>query len=117
MKVILNRVLVRLEDLKTEHAVEGTDIKIIINHGEYEKRIAASVTQGEVVAVGPDAFSDYNSNYALLSMKPVQPGDVIQFAKYAPAPVYDEARPNDKLAVINDEDVLVIIKSKENTNE
>jgi hypothetical protein len=41
----------------------------------------------------------------------------VQFAKYAPRPVLDPDNPTEKLAVINDEDVIAIIKSKEKTNE
>jgi co-chaperonin GroES (HSP10) len=113
MKVILNRILVKLEDIKKEHSVEGTDIRIALEYGDLEKRIAASVTQGEVIDVGPDAFSDWGYT----STKPVKPGDIVQFAKYAGASVFDEKRPSDNLAVINDEDVLMIVKSKENPNE
>jgi co-chaperonin GroES (HSP10) len=113
MQVILNRILVRLEDVKKEHKVEGTDIVIPIHYGELEERLRASVTQGEVISVGPKAFSDWGYEYD----KPVKVGDIVQFAKYSTAGVFDESRPHDRLAVINDEDVIVIIKSKENTNE
>lgn len=113
MQVILNRLLIKLEDIKKEHKVEGTDLVIPLSYGEYEDRLAASVTQGEVVSIGPDCYSDWG--YTL--MKPVKVGDVVQFAKYAGAGVIDNERPKDRLAVINDTDVLAIIKSKETPNE
>lgn len=109
LSVILNRLLIEIEDIKRK-----TDSGIEIAYGERESRHLASVTQGVVLSIGPDAFKDWG--YA--QDGPVKVGDKVQFAKYAPAPVADPDDPaNARLVVINDEDVIAIIKSKEKTNE
>lgn len=111
--IILNRVLVELEELKMQHTVPGTNIKFDLAYAEMESRHRASVTEGRVVQIGPDAFSDYG----YVEKKPLAIGDKVQFAKFAGRVVVDPDEPNKRMAVINDEDVIAIIKSKENTNE
>jgi co-chaperonin GroES (HSP10) len=114
---ILNRVLVELEDLQRYHSVKmpnGTEMRIEVAYGDYEKRMQASVTKGTVIELGPDAYEDYASKK---TNRVPKPGDVVQFAKYSGQPVLDPDAPERRLAVINDEDITVIIKSKENTNE
>lgn len=111
MKVILNRLLLRLEDLKREVDL-GDGRKLIVDYGDLEKRQAASVTQGEVIGIGPDAYKDWGYNEP-----PVKIGDIVQIVKFAGRAVLNPDNPTDRLAVINDEDVIAIIKSKENTNE
>lgn len=113
LECILNRVLVQLEEVKSTHKVAGTDIEIAISYGEGARRVAASVDSGVVIAVGPDAYTDYGYT----DTKPVSIGDKVQFAKYAGREIYDPDEPTKRVAVLNDEDILVIIKSKENTNE
>lgn len=110
IEMILNRVLVKAEDLKRCHRVETPNgvIEIPIEYGDLEKRHAASVTQGVVVSVGPDAYSDYGYKDG----KPVKVGDIVQFAKFSGAPVLDPDSPSERLVVLNDEDVIAIIKSK-----
>lgn len=114
--LILNRVLIELEEIKKKHSVtmpDGTVLELDIAYGEMEKRHAASVTEGTVVQIGPDAYSDYGYK----ETKPLAIGDRVQVAKFSPRPVLDPDEPDRKLAVINDEDVIAIIKSKEKTNE
>lgn len=116
IEVILNRVLVELEDIQKKHTVktdDGKEIHIDIAYGAMEKRHAASVTQGTVLSIGPDAYKDYGYT----DSKPIKVGDKVQFAKYAPAAVLDPDDPEKRLAMLNDEDVLGIITSKEKTNE
>ncbi|HEY0749608.1 MAG TPA: hypothetical protein VGD26_00555 [Chitinophagaceae bacterium] len=113
IKIILNRVLVELVDLKREVDL-GDGRKLIVEYGIDEKRHAASITEGIVVDLGPEAYSDYGYPN---EEKPVKVGDKVQFAKFAPRPVLDPDQPEKKMAVINDEDVIAIIKSKEKTNE
>lgn len=113
IKLILNRILVELQDLKREVDL-GDGRKLVLEYGEHEKRHAASVTEGVVLDIGPDAYKDWgytDGNF------PLQIGDKVQFAKFAPRPVLDPDNPTAKLAVMNDEDVIAIIKSKEKTNE
>jgi co-chaperonin GroES (HSP10) len=115
IEVILNRVLVELEEIKKSHKVAGTNIEIPLAYGELEKRHNASVVQGVVVSIGPDAYNDYDEVYRL--KKPIKVGDRVQFAKFSPSPVSDPDQPEKRLAMLNDEDILGIITSKEKTNE
>jgi co-chaperonin GroES (HSP10) len=111
--IILNRVLVELEELKTSHEIkmpDGSVVKMELAYGEMEQRHKASVTEGTVVQIGPDAFSDYGYT----ETKPLAIGDRVQFAKFAGRVVFDPDEPTKRMAVINDEDVIAIIKSKEN---
>lgn len=111
MKIILNRILVCMEDIKREVDL-GDGRKLMIEYGDMEKRHAATVTQGVIVDIGPDCYKDYGYD-----VPPVKVGDLVQFVKFAPRNVLDPDNPTAKLAVINDEDVLAIIKSKEKTDE
>jgi co-chaperonin GroES (HSP10) len=116
VEIILNRILVVMEEIKKEHEVtmpDGTVLKLQVAYGELEGRIQASVTEGVVVQIGPDAYTDYGYK----ENKPFKVGDKVQFAKYAGRGVFDPDEPTKRLVVINDEDVLAIIKSKEKTNE
>jgi co-chaperonin GroES (HSP10) len=116
VEIILNRVLVELEDLKKKHSVtmpDGTTLDLEVAYGEHEDRIKASVRNGKVIAIGPDAYNDYGYQ----DKKPFAIGDWVQFAKYSGSPVVDPDEPDRRLAVLNDEDVLAIIKSKEKTYE
>jgi co-chaperonin GroES (HSP10) len=113
IEVILDRILVKLEDIKREHDL-GNGVKLeIARSASQERRESASVVQGTVVGIGPLAFKSYGYKEEI----PVKIGDVVQFAKFAPRTVVDPERPEDQLAVMLDEDVIAIIKSKENTNE
>jgi co-chaperonin GroES (HSP10) len=111
IKLILNRILVQLGDLQREVDL-GDGRKLIVDYGDAEKRHAASITEGTVVDIGPDAYKDWGYQEC-----PLKVGDRVQFAKFAPRAVLDPDNPTAKLAVMNDEDVIAIIKSKEKPNE
>lgn len=113
IQCILDRVLVELEDLQKEHDL-GDGRKLLLAYGDEESRRRAALTQGTVIAVGPCAFTQYG--YTQVN-QPVRPGDVVQFGKFVGKAVTDPDNPSRRLALLNDEDVLAIIKSKENTNE
>lgn len=115
LECILDRIMVRLEDIKREHDL-GNGMKLEITRGDtaLERREAASVVQGTVIAVGPLAYDSYGYKDA---EKPVKVGDVVQFAKFSGTVLFDPDSPDKRLAVMLDEDVIAIIKSKENTNE
>ncbi len=112
---VLNRVLIRLEDLKREHDLGG-GVKLQIAYGDMEKRFQASMTEGTVISVGPSAYADYKDLDGN-PYKPLKAGDKVVVAKYAPRPIIDPDSPSDNLALVNDEDVLAIITSKGETNE
>jgi co-chaperonin GroES (HSP10) len=114
IQIVLHRVLVELEDLKRKHEVDTPYGKksIELAYGDMEGRLQASTTEGTVVSIGETAFRDYG-----YTESPVKLGDKVIFAKYAGKPVFDPDAPEKKLAVLNDEDVIAIIKSKEKTYE
>lgn len=67
----------------------------------------ASVDQGYVVAIGPTAFKDFGTNFGCAV------GNKIAYAKFAGKFIKDPETSED-LLVINDEDVVCIVKDKTN---
>jgi len=118
LECILDRIFVQLEDIKKEHTFtseDGSEFTIeIARPATQEDRERASVTEGFVVAVGPLAYHSYGYTG---EEKPVKIGDRVQFAKFSGRVLVDPDNPNKRVAVMLDEDILAIIKSKENTNE
>lgn len=110
---ILDRVLVELQDLEKEHDL-GNGKKLIISYGADEARRRATITEGTVVGVGPCAYTQYGYTQ---ENQPVKVGDRVQFPKFSGKAVADPEDPSRRLALLNDEDILAIIKSKENTDE
>jgi co-chaperonin GroES (HSP10) len=106
IKIILNRVLIKPIELKKEHAVEGTDIKLDLSYAsaEDEKRHEAARVEGHVVGIGETAYKDIGDGTS-----PVQIGDHVVFAKYAGFYVTDPDTSED-LIVLNDEDVLCVVR-------
>ena len=114
-----HRVLIKVEKLSAVDEVyksaNAAGIIIAEDHEEHI-RAEAGTDRGTVVAVGDDAFKAFylNSNQTLDGFEPwVVKGDFIAFAKYAGKMVKD---PEDglKYIVINDEDVVAVIKGKQN---
>lgn len=101
IKVLLDRVLVKPIELKNEHAVEGTDIKLALVDPN-ENRTAASRIEGTIVDIGPTAYRD------LCGDPPIKKGDYVVFAKYAGFFVKDPET-GEELVLLNDEDVLCVI--------
>jgi co-chaperonin GroES (HSP10) len=113
LQAITNRVLIQILDLEKEHDL-GNGKKLILHYGADEARRRATITDGVVLSVGPDCWSDFGYTP---ETQPVKTGDTVQFAKFAGSAVADPEDPSKRLVMLNDEDVLAIIKSKENTNE
>lgn len=108
VEVTLHRILVKPDELKREHAVEGTDIKIAIAApAQLEARQEAGIQQGYVQAVGPTAYKGLNVQVP--EEGKVRTGDFILWAKYSGVGVIDPET-NEKLVILNDEDVLCILK-------
>lgn len=73
--------------------------------GTEKDRHQAGVDEGTVVSMGPTAFADYKVD------NPLKVGDTIVFAKFAGKPVVDPEDRSTKYVLINDEDVVAIIKN------
>jgi len=68
-----------------------------------QKREDASVDKGVVLAIGPTAWKDFNSEPWC------KVGDTILFAKFSPKFVEDPVT-KETVGILNDEDVVAVIK-------
>lgn len=91
---VLHRIIVKPEDVETK---TSSGIILAIN----EKAERKAVEKGKVVSIGDTAFKDFKAEVI-----PVI-GDTIYFAKYAGKEIQDNGEP---LIVLNDEDVICIVK-------
>lgn len=75
---------------------------LVLPETETKKREQAGVDQGIVMAIGPTAFRDFNTDC------PIKVGDNIAFAKYSGKVVTD---PDDdkEYVLLNDEDVVAVV--------
>lgn len=106
VEVTLHRILLKPDELKREHEVEGTGIKIALAaSADLEARMEASIQQGYIVSVGPTAFKDHGVPEDQLP----KVGDFVLWAKYAGVGVINPET-EEKLVILNDEDVLCILK-------
>lgn len=96
------RILVKPDDIIEKQY--KTDIKGFVIAGDDKERAQKGVDSGTVVSCGPTAFADYKLE------NPLAPGDTIVFAKFAGKPVEDPDCPDVKFVIINDEDVVAIIR-------
>lgn len=102
--VVTFRILVRpqaVEDVDPAYAAAkrmGLDIV-----GDEKKRQQSGVDKGVVIACGPVAFKAYDVD------NPLSPGDTIVYARNAGKEVTDPET-DEKLLVINDEDVVAILR-------
>lgn len=69
---------------------------------ESSKRSQANVDKGEVLQIGPKVNEDYAGD--------VKVGDVIGFAKFGGKFIEDPDKEGEFFLVINDEDVICIVK-------
>ena len=105
----IHRIVVKQRNL-TEISKEHKRMKELgweIPETEDKRRAQAGVDQGTVVAIGPTAFQDYNTEV------PCAIGDYIAFAKYS-GKILTDPDDNEEYVIINDEDVVAIIKETKN---
>ena len=104
IKPLLHRILIKqlsLEDTSKEYR-KAQEIGIIIPEHEDNRRAKAGVDKGTVVAIGPTAYRDFNTDV------PIKVGDVIAFAKFSGKIIVDPADEEEYVA-LNDEDVVAIL--------
>ena len=102
------RVLVKPYDV-TEHDAAyqaAKRLNLDLSHEKKLNREQAAMDKGVVLGWGPTAFSDYNVP------NPLTKGDEIVYAKHAGKEIEDPAT-GEKLVIINDEDVVAIIRKAE----
>lgn len=100
-----HRVVVRLLDLKEVDSAYDVSIKgfVIPETADLQRR-QESVDLGVVLAIGPTAWRDFGGE-AWCAV-----GDTVAFAKYAGKRIQDPDEPDARVQVLNDEDVVCIIK-------
>lgn len=104
---VTHRILVKQLDVRKEDPVFAAARRAGIampEKGQMEREQAA-VDRGEVVAFGPTAFKDFGTD------NPLKVGDVIVFARHGGKTVQSDD--DTKYIVLNDEDVICIIKNKD----
>jgi len=100
------RVLVKPKDVTAEDPAYAAArrMNLDLSLENTLKREQAAVDEGTVVGFGPTAFKDYGVD------NPIVVGDTIIYAKHAGKAVKDGA---DSYVIINDEDVVAIIRGNE----
>ncbi len=98
---LLHRILVKAEkfDEIDEDRKRARAMGLVVP--EADKRADASVDKGRVLAIGPTAYRDFNTDI------PIQVGDYVAFAKFSGKRVEDNG---EEVIVLNDEDIVCIIK-------
>lgn len=97
LKVVGDRVLIKPKDL--ERKSKGG---ILIEYADMEKAHKMATQEGEIVDIGPEAYSEYKEPW-------VKVGDRVIFAQYA-GKFIEDPDTEDKYIVINDIDVQIVIK-------
>jgi co-chaperonin GroES (HSP10) len=75
---------------------------VIADHAD-TKRAQAGVDKGVVVAIGPTAYRDFQTDV------PIKVGDTVAFAKFS-GKVIEDPETSEEYVALNDEDVVAILK-------
>lgn len=104
LQVVGDRILARPNQLKKAVEVttdSGAKINIIIEHGDAEKRVEAATTEGEIIQVGSQAYSEDPAPWC-------KQGDKVQWGKYAGYWITDpETKEN--YVILDPHDILCVI--------
>lgn len=106
LKALGYRLLVKPDDFKTEHAVEGTDIVLEIVSNEKEKK--ALMTTGVILDIGPLAWADYNKNMGD-NIPWAKVGDHIMYSRYGGKRIEDPET-GEEVILLDDGDALCRIE-------
>lgn len=109
---VIHRILVKQLDVTQEDKTfkSARAAGLILDH-EHMKREQAAVDRGEVLAWGPTVFRDFGGD------NPLEVGDVIVFARHSGKTVRDPDQDDGdetKYILINDEDVIAILRKYTN---
>ena len=101
---LLHRIIVRQQKLNEAHKEyqRAEALGIVIPAHEDNKRAQAGVDKGTVVAIGPTAYRDFNTDI------PVKIGDVVAFARFSGKTITDPTDDEEYVA-LNDEDLVAIL--------
>lgn len=105
IKPLLHRIIVKQQKLEevdqTLKRARAAGI-VIADHAD-TTRAQAGVDKGVVIAIGPTAYRDFNTE------TPIQIGDVVVFAKFS-GKVIQDPEDEEEYVALNDEDIVAIIK-------
>lgn len=101
---LLHRIIVKQQKLNEAHKEyqRAEAMGIIIPEHEDNKRAQAGVDKGTVVALGPTAYRDFNTDV------PVKVGDVVAFARFSGKTIVDP-KDDEEYVALNDEDLVAIL--------
>lgn len=100
-----HRVVVRMLDLKEVDKAYDVQIEgFVLPDVADLQRKQESVDHGVVLAIGPTAWRDFGGEPWC------KVGDLVTFAKYAGKRVVDPDDPEAKVQVLNDEDIVCVLK-------
>ena len=102
---VLHRILVKADAFEAvdKTHVEAKRLGLIIPETDDKKRAQAGVDKGTVVAIGPTAFRDFNTEC------PIKVGDRVAFARFA-GKIVDDPSTEEQFVILNDEDIVCIYK-------
>lgn len=101
---LLHRIIVKqhkLEETNKEYR-KAAEIGIIIPDHEDNKRAQAGVDKGIVVAIGPTAYRDFNTDV------PIKIGDTVAFARFSGKMIADP-KDEEEYVALNDEDIVAVL--------
>lgn len=104
---LTHRIIVKqrqLEEMSLDHK-RARALGLELPETEDKKRAQAGVDQGVVMAFGPTAFVDHNTE------NPLSVGDLVAFAKYGGKSIIDP-EDGEEYVALNDEDIVAILKEK-----
>ncbi len=106
IKICGHRVLVKLEKIEDVDPVYASAVRagIAIAETDDHRRREAGLDRGTVIDIGPTAWQDFNSDPWC------KVGDFVAFAKYAGKVIEHPEDPEQRYIVLNDEDIVAILK-------
>jgi len=102
---VIHRILIKADKLEETDKtyVKAKQLGLHIPELDDHKRAQAGVDKGIVVAIGPTAFTDFNTEC------PIAVGDYIAYARFAGKHITDP-KTEEEYVLLNDEDVVCIFK-------
>lgn len=104
IKPLLHRIIVlqnKLEETNKDY-VRAAQAGLIIPDHPDKTRAQAGVDTGTVMAIGPTAYRDFNTDV------PIKVGDIVAFARFSGKTVIDP-KDDEEYVALNDEDVIVVL--------
>ena len=107
IKPLLHRIIVKQQKLTEAHKEyrRAEALGIVIPEHEDNKRAQAGVDKGVVVAIGPTAYRDFNTD------TPIQVGDMVAFARFSGKTILDP-KDDEEYVALNDEDIVAILSGE-----